>query len=254
MESKQKDPSLWPFVLPLLVFLLLGLLEPRFDLPENPAPENDAVAAETKADTSQVVWYVVVYGCRIIAVTLLLVYFRGVYLRHFRWYVTRDAITFGVVGAVIWIGICWLNPERYFLEALSLPPDWLGSRSQFNPFAQLQSVPLQIAFLAVRLFGLVLMVPVAEELFLRGFLMRIVDDPHWWKQRLNELGWTALIVAPVYGLLTHPGEAVAAVAWFSWINWLMIRTGSFWNCVVAHAITNLILGIYVITFGQWHLW
>jgi len=34
----------------------------------------------------------------------------------------------------------------------------------------------------------------------------------------------------------------------------MIRTRNVWDCVAAHAITNAILGIYVVAYGQWPLW
>jgi hypothetical protein len=47
---------------------------------------------------------------------------------------------------------------------------------------------------------------------------------------------------------------IAALVWFSLVSFLMVRTGKFWNCVLAHAITNGLLGIYVITFHQWQLW
>ena len=34
------------------------------------------------------------------------------------------------------------------------------------------------------------------------------------------------------------------------ITWLMLRTRNIWDCVAAHAITNLILGIYVVVVGH----
>jgi membrane protease YdiL (CAAX protease family) len=37
------------------------------------------------------------------------------------------------------------------------------------------------------------------------------------------------------------------------VTWLMVRTRNIWDCVVAHALTNLILGIYVVTTGTWRL-
>ena len=49
-------------------------------------------------------------------------------------------------------------------------------------------------------------------------------------------------------------EALAAIAWFSLVTWLVNRTGKFWDAVVAHAVTNLLLGIYVCTYSQWQLW
>jgi hypothetical protein len=35
---------------------------------------------------------------------------------------------------------------------------------------------------------------------------------------------------------------------------LIVGTKNFWGCVAAHAITNLMLGIYVVTQGKWRLW
>ncbi len=37
------------------------------------------------------------------------------------------------------------------------------------------------------------------------------------------------------------------------ITWLMLRTRNIWDCVAAHAITNLILGVYVVASGAWRL-
>jgi hypothetical protein len=50
------------------------------------------------------------------------------------------------------------------------------------------------------------------------------------------------------------GEIFAAAAWFSLVTWLMIRTRNIWDCVAAHAVTNFLLGVYVVTQGQWQLW
>jgi CAAX protease family protein len=55
-------------------------------------------------------------------------------------------------------------------------------------------------------------------------------------------------------MLMHPGELLAAFVWFSLVTWLMTRTRNIWDCVAAHAVTNLLLGIYVVTQHQWQLW
>ena len=34
----------------------------------------------------------------------------------------------------------------------------------------------------------------------------------------------------------------------------MVRTRNPWDCVLAHAATNLLLGICVVTWGLWELW
>ena len=56
------------------------------------------------------------------------------------------------------------------------------------------------------------------------------------------------VIAPV---LLHPAEMVAAAVWFSMVTWLMLRTRNIWDCVAAHAVTNLLLGAYVVTTGEW---
>ena len=62
------------------------------------------------------------------------------------------------------------------------------------------------------------------------------------------------VVAVIDGDLQDPPEAIAALVWFSLVSLLMIRTGKFWNCVIAHAVTNGLLGIYIQAFHRWELW
>ena len=106
-------------------------------------------------------------------------------------------------------------------------------------------------FLAVRFFGLVAVVPVIEEFFLRGFVMRFVVDRDWWDVPFGKVNRLAVVLGTAVPMLMHPGELLAALVWFSMITWLMLRTRNIWDCVVAHAITNLMLGIYVVACGVW---
>jgi hypothetical protein len=109
-------------------------------------------------------------------------------------------------------------------------------------------------FLAVRFWGYVVVVPIVEEFFLRGFFVRFCDDPDWDEIKLGVVGKWGWIGLLAYAGFSHPGEAVASMAWFSMITWLYIRTASIWNCVLAHAVTNLLLALYVIYTEQWILW
>ena len=140
------------------------------------------------------------------------------------------------------------------MEMLGLDPSWLGSRVAFNPFTSLSTTGLVVGFLATRFLVLAVAVPLAEEIFLRGFLVRFVQRPDWWRADLGNLKWLALGVAPLYGIVTHPSEWIAAAIWFALVTWLMVRTRNLWECVLAHAVTNLLLGIYVVSFSQWQLW
>ena len=126
-----------------------------------------------------------------------------------------------------------------------------GQRPAFNPLEELAATPAWAwTFLAIRFFGLVVVVPVIEEFFLRGFLMRLVVDQDWWKVPFGKVNAAAVAVSIVVPVLTHqPGEFLAAAAWFGMVTWLMVRTRNPWDCVLAHAVTNLLLGIYVVARG-----
>ena len=129
-----------------------------------------------------------------------------------------------------------------------------GERSAFNPLEQLTGTPVwAYVFLAIRFTGLALVVPVIEEFFLRGFLMRYVMHANWWQVPFGQVNRTAVILGTAVAMLMHPGELLAALVWFSMVTWLMVRTRNIWDCVMAHAVTNLLLGIYVVTTGNWQL-
>ena len=127
---------------------------------------------------------------------------------------------------------------------------WLieaGARSAYNPFKELAGHPAwPWAFMAVRLFGLVVVVSLIEEFFLRGFAMRFAVAADWWEVPFGKVNGVALLVGVVVPMLMHPAELVAAAVWFSLVTWLMVQTKSLWDCVAAHAVTNLLLGVYVV--------
>ena len=62
----------------------------------------------------------------------------------------------------------------------------------------------------------------------------------------------AIAAGTLLPMLLHPGEMFAAAVWFSLVTWLMYKTKNIWDCVVAHAVTNLLLGVWVVTTGDWY--
>lgn len=171
------------------------------------------------------------------------------------WRVTSLAVVAGIVGGVLWIAICRSGLEARLLTAIGRA-DWVShvARPAFDPLTALGDSPWGLAaFLAVRFAGLVLVVPLIEEFFLRGFLMRFFVRAEWWTIPLGEVTRTMALVATLYGVLSHP-EWIAAAVWFTLITLLYARTRSIWDCVVAHAITNGLLGIYIVIWQDWTLW
>ena len=76
---------------------------------------------------------------------------------------------------------------------------------------------------------------------------------NWWQIPFGDVNRLAVIAGIALPVLYHP-EKLSALVWFALVTWLMVKTRNFWDCVVAHAVTNLLLGIYVVSFNQWALW
>ena len=88
-----------------------------------------------------------------------------------------------------------MNWERKWLEPLGLGAFLdLGVRSGFNPFRVFQDQPAWMlwGFVALRLFGMVVVVALVEEFFLRAFLMRYVVQADWWTLPVGRLTLDAL--------------------------------------------------------------
>jgi CAAX protease family protein len=244
------------FLLPFAVYMLIGSFEPAAPKPPKiltdgrvlPVVNNNWFSLEYRH-------YPLVYTVKI-ALTIAAMVFVLPGYQQFPFRISPLAIGVGVVGVVLWIGICKLQLEHKLFVPLGLEKLLgLGERPAFNPLEALSDTPLWArTFLAIRFIGLALVVPIIEEFFLRGFLMRFVIRENWWEVPIGELNTTAAVIGTAVPMLMHPAELFAAAVWFSLITWLMVRTRNIWDCVGAHAVTNLLLGIYVVTQHQWQLW
>jgi CAAX prenyl protease-like protein len=239
-----KLPQGLAYVLPLAVFMVVGSLEPTRT---QPGGAMLGLAIPYAA-------YPWVYGLKILA-TLAAIGLAWPEYRQFPRRVSPLAVVVGLVGAVLWIGLARLRVEGRLLELLGLDRLLgLAARSGFNPLAELAGQPmLAWSMLGVRLFGLVVVIAIAEEFFLRGFVMRLVVDEHWQQVPIGKVTLASVVVGTLLPTLMHPGELLAAAVWFTLVTWLMVRTRSLWDCVLAHALTNLVLGLYVLASGHWEL-
>lgn len=234
------------FVLPLGVYLLAGTIEPT-------STQEGGKLLGLAIPYSAYPWmYLVKTVLTLAAIGLVLPGYRQFPLKLSPW-----AIVAGVVGIFVWVGLVelgvYLKLSERLLEPIGMATS--GERPGYNPFTALADQPNWIyPFIAVRLFGLAVLVPLAEEFFLRGFVMRFVMSKDWWDVPFGKVDATAWAVCIGYAVLTHPAELIAAAVWFGMVTWLMVKTRNIWDCVVAHAVTNLLLGIYVLRWEQWALW
>ena len=222
-------------VLPMFVFSLGGMLEP--------VPSAAGPAGQLGIPYSA---YPVVYSLKM-AATAFAIGWCWPSLRPWlgrpRWW--PPLVGLGLV--VPWIVLASLQRHAGWAEAL-------GERSGFNPFGgPLGDTASAWSFLAVRAIGLVILVPLLEELFLRGFLMRYVIDTRFWEVPFGVPTAAALVACSVYAVATHPAEAFAAIGWFGIMSGVAAATRQPIDCILAHAATNLALGCYVLGTGSWWL-
>jgi CAAX prenyl protease-like protein len=154
----------------------------------------------------------------------------------------REALLSVVVGVVVFA--LWIN----------LDAPWMQLGQPTASFLPLDAQGRLIwPLIALRWVGAALIVPVMEELFWRSFLMRWIADPKFETVDPHRVGIKAIVLSTFVFMLAHTlwlGAVVAGLAY----AWLYVRTGKLWTAVIAHAVTNGVLGIWVVKTGQWQFW
>ncbi len=158
------------------------------------------------------------------------------------------SMVLGAAVFVIWIGPdWWFGPGyRHF---------WLFE-NPLTGFAasSLAQAVRQNGFLAVRIVGATLLVPIAEELFWRGWMMRWIIHTDFLKVPIGRYAPAAFWITAVLFASEHgPYWEVGLIAGVLY-NLLAVRTGNLADCILAHAVTNALLAFYVVATGQWQYW
>jgi len=109
--------------------------------------------------------------------------------------------------------------------------------------------PLVVA----RWCGAVLVVPVVEELFWRSFLMRWIERAQFEGVDPRRVGLKAIALSSFVFMLAHTLWLAALVTGLVYAC-LYVRSGKLWLPVIAHAVTNGVLGFWVVFTGNWGYW
>jgi uncharacterized protein len=109
-------------------------------------------------------------------------------------------------------------------------------------------------FIALRFLGATLVVPVVEELFWRGWLMRWMIAADFRRVPLGTYAPAAFWLTAVLFASEHgPYWEVGLLAGILY-NWWLVRTKNLADCILAHAVTNGVLSAYVLATDQWQYW
>lgn len=185
-----------------------------------------------------------VYGWTVLLVGGLLLWFWREYgeLAKQNLPTLKEALLAVAVGIVVFV--LWINLDAPFFR-ISDPT------VQFRPIDAQGN--LQWPLVAVRLLGATLLVPVMEELFWRSFLMRWIDRPQFETVVPQQVSMKAIILSTFVFMLAHTLWLAAILAGLAYA-WLFVRTGKLWVPVIAHAVTNGVLGVWVVLTGNWSFW
>jgi len=104
-----------------------------------------------------------------------------------------------------------------------------------------------------RLAGFTLVVPVMEELFWRSLVLRWIVRHDFQSVAPREVGWLAFVITTVLFAFEHDRWFAGALAGAAY-NWLYMRSGNLWVPIAAHAVTNGVLGLWVLQTGRWEFW
>jgi len=179
---------------------------------------------------------------------------RGAVL-EMRWKVSWEATLAGVVVFVVWVGLDRIVPtQRELWVRIGLSKVSTTPTSPWNPLTQFgDSTALGWFFISVRVLGSSLIVPPIEEVFYRSFLYRWIARPDFASVPLDQFAWKPfLLTALIFGFAHNEWLAgiLCAVAYQGLVCWKK-RLG---DAMSAHAITNFLLGGWVVWRGAWHFW
>ncbi len=179
----------------------------------------------------------IIYPLKTLAMAVVLWYYRKTYTEirpHFSWL----AVVVGIVAFVLWVAPEGLYPQ-------------IG-HSEFNPYG-VDAAWKTYVLIAFRLTGAVILVPIFEELFWRSFAVRWLIQEDFTTVPIGAFTWFSCCAVILAFGFEHHRWLVGLVAGVLYHALLYYKKDIF-ECILAHAVTNLLLGIYVLATQQWSFW
>ncbi len=228
-------------VVPFALFILLTSMQERF------------------GDTGR---YWVYAGKTFLGAVMLLAIWR--YIEEMEWRFSWEAVAVGVGVWIIWVGLDGYYPKTGTLYAEHICP-WLqkigltksctaAPVAPWNPNEAFGPASgLALFFIVVRIVGSSLVVPPLEEVFYRSFVYRYIASQEFMAVSLGKfLPIPFLVTSVLFGFVHH--EWLAGILCGFAYQGLVIWKGRLGDAIVAHGITNFLLGLWVVWKGAWHFW
>jgi CAAX prenyl protease-like protein len=164
------------------------------------------------------------------------------FVPEMRWEISTEAVAIGVGVCIMWVGI-----DNFYSHMGSEGTPW-NPRAQFGAHSGLASL-----FIAVRVLGSTFVVPPLEEVFYRSFLYRYFVRTDFQQMPFSRFHPTSFIVTSAIFGFEH-SQWLAGILCGLAFQWLVISKNRLGDAIAAHAITNFLLGFWVLSQGAWKFW
>ena len=180
------------------------------------------------------------------------------HVAEMKWKFSGEALVAGVAVFAVWVGLEGRYPT---LDGLLSRAGLARAKSDvelaaefWNPHARFgQDSALAWMFLAVRVLGSSLVVPPLEEVFFRSFVYRYLFQTDFLSVPLERFaGRPFLLTSIIFGL--EHNQWLAGILCGLAYQGLVCRKKRLGDAITAHAITNLLLGLWVVRRGAWNFW
>ena len=159
-----------------------------------------------------------------------------------RWAFSWEAVLVGVGIFAVWVRLDPFYPHLMKHGALWNPNNLFGENS-----------PLAWLMIAARILGSTFIVPPLEEVFYRSFLYRYFAKQNFLSVPLKKfLPLPFFATALIFGF-SH-NEWLAGILCGAAFQWLVIRKNRLGDAMTAHAITNFLLGAWIVWKHAWNFW
>jgi uncharacterized protein len=163
-------------------------------------------------------------------------------VKELRFAFSWEAVVVGMAVFVMWVGI-----DPFYPHLMAANTNW----NTFSHFGD--GAALAWFFVVVRIVGSSLVVPALEEVFFRSFLYRWIAKPDFQSLPLNYFAWKPFLINAVLFGFIHNEWLTGILCGFAY-QWLVLRKNRLGDAMTAHAITNCLLGLWVVWRGAWNFW
>jgi len=184
----------------------------------------------------------ITYPVKILAAAGILVYYWKSY-DELRFAELKGVHVMGALLTGVVVFVLWINMDWDFAT--------LGSSDSYDP--GILPGNTFYAFIALRMAGTALVVPLFEEIFWRSFVLRYIINQDFTAVKIGAFTLSSFIISSLLFGSEHYLWLAGIMAGVFY-NLLLYWSRNLYACIIAHGVTNLLLGIYVLRTGSWQFW